>query len=259
MRMCRTAMSTFSLVLQLWFTLSNALLPPKVAKQRDCFRNVYVSLSLSVSVSKPALLGISPPPSRPVAPAGALCGLARVYHRHPCGTCHSNVNVPKRAPSHLGNTARWGRGGRRLSSAQAPSCTARSRAVSRESHIHRSSSLEQQSLTVSCAGATSRPSSPQRSSSSWSGSIVRPYPFPHIHAALNAAPQPPSPLAAQCTSARCCTRTGARCAGRTARARSRSRSSCASRSSASCASSASAARWSSSRTCPTLRGTSSSR
>ena len=35
-------MSTFSLVLQLWFTLSSALQPPNL-KQRDTLRNAAVS------------------------------------------------------------------------------------------------------------------------------------------------------------------------------------------------------------------------
>lgn len=38
------AMSTFALVLQLWFTLSKALAPPK-AKQRDCLRNGFLLVS----------------------------------------------------------------------------------------------------------------------------------------------------------------------------------------------------------------------
>ncbi|KAI1786457.1 hypothetical protein LXA43DRAFT_975775 [Ganoderma leucocontextum] len=38
------AMSTFALVLQLWFTLSKALAPPK-AKQRDCLRNGFLLLA----------------------------------------------------------------------------------------------------------------------------------------------------------------------------------------------------------------------
>ncbi|KAI0749226.1 hypothetical protein C8Q80DRAFT_1160745 [Daedaleopsis nitida] len=38
------AMSTFSLVLQLWFTLSNALQPPK-QKQRDTLRNIALLLA----------------------------------------------------------------------------------------------------------------------------------------------------------------------------------------------------------------------
>ncbi|KAI0715780.1 hypothetical protein C8T65DRAFT_138680 [Cerioporus squamosus] len=37
------AMSTFSLVLQLWFTLSNAMQPPKMkTTRRDCFRNTIL-------------------------------------------------------------------------------------------------------------------------------------------------------------------------------------------------------------------------
>lgn len=41
------AMSTFALVLQLWFTLSNAMQPPKMkTTQRDCFRNAIVSRPL---------------------------------------------------------------------------------------------------------------------------------------------------------------------------------------------------------------------
>ena len=41
-------MSTFALVLQLWFTLSNAMQPPKMkTTRRDCFRNTTVSLPQS--------------------------------------------------------------------------------------------------------------------------------------------------------------------------------------------------------------------
>ncbi|KAI0787294.1 hypothetical protein C8Q74DRAFT_595487 [Fomes fomentarius] len=39
------AMSTFSLVLQLWFTLSSALQPPKKVKERHCFRNTFLILA----------------------------------------------------------------------------------------------------------------------------------------------------------------------------------------------------------------------
>ncbi|KAM5539218.1 hypothetical protein V8D89_007091 [Ganoderma adspersum] len=38
------AMSTFALVLQLWFTLSKALAPPQ-AKQRDCLRNGFLLIA----------------------------------------------------------------------------------------------------------------------------------------------------------------------------------------------------------------------
>ena len=81
-------MSTFALVLQLWFTLSKALAPPK-AKQRDCLRDGFVS-----DLCRPSSDGRSDSKESHIAPDSPVRRVARRNHYHLGGELHFMVVSP---------------------------------------------------------------------------------------------------------------------------------------------------------------------